>query len=189
MTNELFKRIIEGDEKAFEQVFKTHFKSMCFNARLLGLSHEESKEVAQQTFYKLWEIRETLKPQGPLENYLYKSLQNNCFDFLRSRKRRFNHLSDKFSEGYFSDIHDDYIHEKIEYNDIERKFRQALEQFPTQMKEVFVMSRIEGLKYKEIADKMGISVKTVETQVSRALSRLREELKDYLPFLLFMFIK
>ncbi|MDP4208470.1 MAG: RNA polymerase sigma-70 factor [Bacteroidota bacterium] len=186
MSNELFQKIISGDEKAFEIVFLKYFKSMCFNARLFGLSHDESKEVVQHTFLKFWEIKSRLQAQGPVENYLYKSLRNNCIDFARSQKK----LQDKIDASLIAnELPTSNDGDWVVYEELENKFRRTLENLPPQMKEIFVLSRIEGLKYKEIAERLGLSVKTVETQVSRALSRFRTELKDYLPFLLFLFIK
>jgi RNA polymerase sigma-70 factor, ECF subfamily len=189
MSKELFQRIIDGDVTAFEVVYKTHFKSMCFYSGLFGINLEQAKEIVQFTFVKFWEVRYTLKAQGPVENYLYHLLKNNCIDYLRYRKVHQAYMepaSENISEKFL--IEEDNSHMALIYEQLEQKFLQTIHNFPPQMKEVFVLSRIEQLKYREIAEKLNISVKTVEIHISRALTRLREELKDYLPFLLFLLL-
>jgi len=149
MSNELFKKIILGDEKAFKEVFIKHFKSMCFYAKLFGLSLEQSKETTQFTFLKLWEIRSKLEPRGPVENYLYKALRNNCLDHLRTQKihQYYNEPLDLLNHDLpAADNHD--FNEALIYEELEKKFKTTLGNFPPQMKEIFILSRFDGLKYK-----------------------------------------
>lgn len=182
MENELFIKITQGDEQAFETVFRTHFKSMCFYAGLLGLPPEEATEVTQLTFIRFWERRLELDPAGGrLDAYLYTALRNNSLDQLRKLKR--HGRAEVLPEGMAS-ANPDWL----AYKELEKRFREVLDTLPQQMKQIFTLSRLEGMKYKEISAAMNISVKTVETQMTRALKRLRTDLKDYLPFLLFLFL-
>lgn len=180
MHNELFIKITQGNEQAFETVFRTHFKSMCLYAGLLGLQPEEAREITQLTFVRFWERRLELSPEGKLDAYLYTALRNNCLDQLRRQKKR---RHETLPEGMIS-ANPDWL----AYKELEKRFREVLETLPRQMKQIFMLSRLEGMQYKEISATLNISVKTVETQMSRALKRLRTDLKDYIPFLLFLFL-
>ncbi|WP_343701475.1 RNA polymerase sigma-70 factor [Chitinophaga sp.] len=182
MENELFIQITQGSEAAFETVFRTHFKSMCFYAGLLGLRPEEAAEVTQLTFMRFWERRLELRAEGRLDAYLYTALRNNCLDQLRRQKKR----------GVMEAVPEDALSANpdwLAYKELEQRFREVLDSLPHQMKQVFTLSRLEGMKYKEISAALNISVKTVETQMTRALKRLRTDLKDYMPFLLFLFLQ
>lgn len=182
MENELFIKITQGNEQAFETVFRTHFKSMCFYAGLMGLQPEEAAEVTQLTFIRFWERRLHLSPDGKLDAYLYTALRNNCLDQLRREKKRGR--PEPLPEGMIS-ANPDWL----AYKELEKRFREVLNTLPQQMKQIFTLSRLEGMKNREISAAMNISVKTVETQMTRALKRFRTDLKDYMPFLLFLFLK
>lgn len=180
MENELFIQITQGNEQAFETVFRTHFKSMCFYAGLLGLQPAEAAEATQLTFIRFWERRLDLDPlAGKLDAYLYTALRNNAFDLLRRARKQ--PAGEMLPEGMTA-ANPDWL----AYKELEKRFREVLETLPRQMKLVFTLSRIEGMKYKDISAALNISVKTVETQMSRALKRLRTDLKDYIPLLLLL---
>lgn len=191
MSDELFKRIILGEEKAFEEVFNRNFKSMCFYSKLFGLSLEQAKEVVQQTFLRLWEIRSQLEPIGHVENYLYKAIRNNCLYYLRQQKSHSNYIDPGSNLSALENLMDgESSHdETLLFNELEHRFKSTLEHLPPQMRKIFILNRYDGFTYKEIAGKLNISVKTVETQMSRALAKLRVELKEYLPFLVFLSLK
>lgn len=180
MENKLFIQITQGNEQAFETVFRTHFKSMCFYAGLMGLQPAEAKEVTQLTFVRFWERRLEIDPvSGKLEAYLFTALRNNALDHLRRARKR--PAAEMPPEGLMA-ANPDWL----AYKELEKRFREVLETLPRQMKQIFTLSRLEGMKYREISTALNISVKTVETQMTRALKRLRIDLKDYIPFLFFV---
>lgn len=188
MSDELFKKVILGDEKAFEEVFSTHFRSMCFYAKLFGLSLEQAKEIVQFTFLRFWEVRSQIQPIGPIQHYLFKAVRNNSLNYLRKHKSQLSLIDAEANiSALENEIGGDISgHETLVYGELEQRFKAALEDLPPKMRQIFVLSRYEGFSYKEIAEELNISVKTVETQMSKALAKLRVELKEYLPFLLFL---
>ena len=141
----------------------------------------------------LWEKREALRVDVSLTAYLFTLVKNKCIDFLRHQM-----VEQMYSENVKHEYNEElnvklFALESFDHNfsseeDIETLLRNAIDKLPERCRLIFIKSRIEGKKYKEIAEELNLSVNTVEGQISIALKKLREELKDYLPLLLFLFI-
>jgi RNA polymerase sigma-70 factor (ECF subfamily) len=167
------------EELAFEILFREYYVRLCGFANKFISSSTESEEIVQEVFLNIWKKRGQYKLNDEIRPYLFKSVQNLCFNFLEHKK-----LTDKYYsiiEIVYKDHTEDYnTYESVLYTEFENKASAAINSLPVQCRKIFQMSREDGLKYSEIAEKLGISVKTVETQMSRALSKLRTELNDYL---------
>ena len=140
-----------------------------------------AKEIVQESFINLWEKRQSIDALKSVKSYITTSIRNKCLNYLRDTKK-FNTeiiLSDVLFHEIDFEQSDKLIEEEL--ND---KINFAIDELPDKCKEVFQLNRFENLKYKEIAVKLDISIKTVETQMSKALKHLREKLKDYLIFLI-----
>ncbi|NJK95632.1 MAG: RNA polymerase sigma-70 factor [Bacteroidales bacterium] len=143
-----------------------------------------------QHFSIYGEARETLHLDTSLKSYLFKSVYNSCLNHIKHQhvKERyvlyFKHHIPTDETGNI--ITSDYPVSQLLEKELAEIIEQAVNQLPSQCREVFVLSRYKHLKNEEIAQKLNISVNTVRTQISRALARLRESLKDYLPFILFL---
>lgn len=175
----LYEELKRGKEYAFDFLFNYYYPGLCVYAQnMMSLSEELAKDIVQDVFVKLWDDREKLNIQFSVRSYLFVSVKNKCFDVLRKKNRDI-----KVQE--LSNEHDvaDESFETFVLSELETLFNKSLNKLPERCREVFELSRINGLKNREIAVKLNISEKTVENQVTKALHILKEELKDYLPLL------
>lgn len=169
------------DETEFKRVFQSSFVSFCTFCQIkYGFDLELAKEVVHISFIKLWQSRERINLQQPVKAYLYKIVHNTSLDTLKDQQKQRLHVL--ISPELGSDEVRDY--NTAEVKQLSDAIRHAISQLPGQMRSVFEMSRYEGLKQREIADRLNLSLKTVETHMRRALIRLRELLAEHLPVLL-----
>ena len=178
MKDQLALRIKLGDEQAFELLFRKYYVRLCGFANKFLNDPEESREVVQELFMKIWEGREAIDPEDSLISYLFKIAQNLSLNRLRKKK-----VESKYVEIYklvYIDHCEFSSYESLIGRELENNIFTAINTIPPKCKRVFELSRIEGLKYCEIAKALNISIKTVEAQMSKALNILRIELKDYL---------
>ena len=141
---------------------------------------EEAKNLVHEVFISLWEKFESLPADTNYRSYLYTSVRNRSLNFIRDRKQQFSIESvSEQSNAIESDA--------LEVKELETEIELAINSLPEKCRMVFEMSRYEELKYAEIANKMGISVKTVEAQMTKALGILRKALTNFLTLLFFIF--
>jgi RNA polymerase sigma-70 factor (ECF subfamily) len=175
------------DDAAFEIFFKEQFAPLCAWCHYkFDLDPEESKEAVHNGFIKLWENRQSISPGQSINAYLYTIITNDCLDRLRHQK-----VKEKYSlyvARNASELIDNHAIIKQDLKNLPIDIEKAVAGLPDQMRRVFELSRYEGLKYAEISTTLGISIKTVETQMSRALARLRQQLAIYLTLLVTAFI-
>ena len=177
--------LINADSSAlFENVFKAHFKNLHAYAFTIVKDDATAEEMVQQVFYKLWENKEQIKIQQSITAYLYKAVYNESLNFLRHNKVKATYR-----------VHTAYNNRDMEnvadpaaIKELQQKIDIALSELPEQCRTIFQLSRFEELKYKNIADTLGISVKTVENQMGKALRLLRSKLSEFLPVLLILII-
>ncbi len=178
---------IKFGEKDLEILFREYFPLLCGYCQVkYNFDHEASKEVVQNAFTKLWERRAMISPSLSVPAYLYKIVTNSCLDIIRHDKQK-NRYENNFkktaqSPAFTPDSNPAVVAE------LNGMIAGTIADMPEQMRQIFKLSRYELLKYIEIADTLGISVKTVETQMSRALQKLRKALTEYLPVCLVFFI-
>jgi RNA polymerase sigma-70 factor (ECF subfamily) len=167
-------------ESMFEQVFKMHFQHL-FNFALQFIPDEDvAKDITQSVFIKLWEHRENVDVQKSVKSYLFTSVRNTCINHIRDNKKFNSRILDvELAEMDFSELID-----TVAYSELENKVNAVLVTLPEKSRQIFELSRFENKKYREIAEELGISEKTVEAHMSKVLKILKEELKDYL----FLFI-
>ncbi|MDP4209409.1 MAG: RNA polymerase sigma-70 factor [Bacteroidota bacterium] len=164
-----------NDRQANEFIFRTYYKELFYIAiKYLG-NPDEAKDLVQSSFVKLWENREHLQEDKPLKPYLLTIHKNNCLDSIKRKKLNTQTLSETISAT------DKYsLEEQLISNELEYKIIESVSLLPPKCKTIFEMSRYEGLKNVEIAEKLNISIKTVENQMTIALEKLRKSLIDYL---------
>ena len=171
------------DEATFERVFKTHYKSLHAYAFTMLQDEDEAEEMVQQVFFKLWERSAHLSFSGPIAAYLYRAVHNESLNFLKHQKVKAGH---QLYVAYSMKNKTEHGQGKMMGKELEYKFREALDELPEQCRTVFQLSRFEDMKYKEIADKLDISIKTVENHMGKALKLLRTKLVDFLPLLIIL---
>ena len=171
-----------NDEAAFERFFKTHYQSLLHYAYLRLRDETAAEDVVQQVFLNIWHKRTSLKIHTSLKAFLYKAVHNECLNYLKHERYKLSHEKHSLAiEGY------DYIEKRsdpVVLTELQLQIEKTINGLPEQCRHIFYLNRIQELKYREIADELGLSIKTVEAQISKALKVLRKKLADYLPLLL-----
>jgi RNA polymerase sigma-70 factor (family 1) len=187
--NEKTLNITKGIDKAsFEAMFREYHRSLCMYAQNFIKDSEAIEDIVHEVFVNLWEKRDEIDEAKSIKSYLFRSIHNRCLNYIRDNKKFAN--SGDFEEQTENISSKEEGH-AIETAELQVHIQEALNSLPEKCREVFLLSRFEELKYSEIADKLHISIKTVENHISKALKIMREKLGDYLPILLiaFLFIK
>ncbi|MCC8423475.1 RNA polymerase sigma-70 factor [Mucilaginibacter sp. UR6-11] len=174
------------NEAVFEKLFKTHFKELHAYAYSLLKDWDVAEEIIQGVFLKLWEKNNLVVIDASIRSYLYKSVYHDSLNHLRQQKV---HLRYQTLTVHAMKNETDDTASKITLSEMQQKLHYALNKLPEKCRAVFHLSRFEELKYKEIAAHLGISIKTVETQMVKALKILRSELSEYLPVIAFLLFK
>ena len=179
---QLIPLLLSGDEATFEGIYKHFIRPLHVYAISILRDEDTAKGMVQNVFMRLWERKERLHFSGSIKAYLYGAIYNECLNNLRHQKVKVNHqqhvlymTKNKVDEGA-----------GMELLDLKEKLQQALNDLPEKCRTVFQLSRFEELKYQEIADELGISIKTVENQMGKALKTLRLKLVDYLPLIIWL---
>jgi RNA polymerase sigma-70 factor, ECF subfamily len=184
--DQLARRIKLGDEQAFELLFRKYYVRLCAYSNKFLNEPEDAKEIVQDVFAKIWEGRDDIDPECSLKSYVFKIAQN-----LSINKLRRNKVESRYTEIYklvYIENHEFSAHESLVARELEYNITSSIEKLPSECRKVFELSRVEGLKYREIAETLNISVKTVEAQMSKALRSLRIELCEFLTLLLIVLI-
>jgi RNA polymerase sigma-70 factor (ECF subfamily) len=165
----------------FEAAFKTHFKGLHAYAFTVVKDSAIAEEIVQQTFFKIWEKRDELSIETSLTAYLYKTVYNHSLNHLKHEKVKQAYQAHTV---HHMKNNTDNAEKKVLLTELQQKISVALSELPEQCRTIFQMSRFEELKYSEIAQRLGISPKTVENQMGKALKLLRVKLVEYLPIIL-----
>jgi RNA polymerase sigma-70 factor (family 1) len=167
---------MKGDEKAFEQLFRSYYQPLCNRANAILNDIDEAEETVQNIFIILWEKREQMEINFSIKSYLYRAVHNAALNRIKHNKVRVMYVKEH-EQAVPSTGH---TTQQAFGNELQEQIQAAIESLPEQCRLVFKLSRFEELKYREIAGQLGISVKTVENQMGKALKILREKLRDYL---------
>jgi RNA polymerase sigma-70 factor (ECF subfamily) len=169
----------------YEELFRTYFPGLCYFAQKYISDLDSSKEIVHKVFVSIWEKRESFDFDKSAKSYLFTAVYNRCMNHVRDQKK---FVSDEVLELHNNDqniVNTDHL----EASELECRIWKIINNLPERCKEIFVLNRFEGKKYGEIAEELDISLKTVETQMSKALKILRDNLKDYLKILIIFIIK
>ncbi|MCW9706485.1 RNA polymerase sigma-70 factor [Fodinibius salsisoli] len=178
--NRIYK-IQKGDEHTFECLFKEYYLHLTRFAWRYVKSKAIAEELVQEVFANIWENRSTWSPAGPIKAYLYQAVKHRALDHLKHEEVR---------QEYDPKWMDNKEHPTIDFEDqfrrkqLRKAIKKEIEALPSRSKMTYKLHRYDGLTYKEIAQVMDVSVKTVESQMTRTLKRLRERLAYLLPFIL-----
>lgn len=174
----LFEKVKVSDEKAFEILFHRYYGHLCLYATKLINDNAAAEEIVQEFFVKLWEKRIGFTIETSVKNYFFRSVKNLCLNFIQHNKIKSNHAKYILSENETSFSPENNF---IEI-DLAEKIEKSILSLPEKRREIFRLSREDGLKYREISKKLNISIKTVETQMGLAIKTLRQKLKNYNTF-------
>lgn len=173
--NELYLKLKEGDERAFQVLFRKYYSSMCNFANQFLNDKELAEETVQDMFVKIWEKRKTLNIETSVKHYFFRSIRNHCLNQIQHEKIKKQYAS-RILESAYQEINTEQYYIEV---DLIRRIEKSIDSLPPKRQEIFRLSREHGMKYKDIAVTLNISVKTVEAQMGLALKHLRNELKDY----------
>ena len=182
----IIHEISAGSEKAFEHLFRKHYSSLCGYAAKYVWDLDQAEEIVQDLFYNLWNKKNNLSVDLSIEAYLFRAVRNACLNYLKHQKVRQQH-ADSVKRNPLSDSNAG--EDPLETLELQNKIDEVVDALPPERKKIFQMSRYEGLKYKEIADQLGLSVKTVEAQMGKALKMLRENLADFLVIMILVIVE
>jgi RNA polymerase sigma-70 factor (ECF subfamily) len=182
---DILRNVNIGNEEAFEFVFLTFYAELCIYAHGILRDQDSAEEIVQEVFVKLWENRKELSINISIKAYLYRAVHNQCNNFINHIQVEKRYVSESAKNGtdLVSPLSSDYPVANILVQELEEKINRTLSDLPKRCREVFLLIRHENLSYNEAAEKLGVSVNTIKTQLQQALLRLRENLKDYLPVL------
>ena len=168
------------DEKTFEFIFRSHYAQLASFAIGYVGDKDEAEEIVQETFSKIWTRHEILEIKTSIKSYLYGAIRNACLNYLKHQA-----IKQKYVERQ-SGMNPSQTTDFLELDELTEKIKKGMDKLPKKCREIFELSRYEGLRYQEIADHLGLSIKTVENQMGNALRILREELGEYQPFVLWL---
>jgi len=181
----LIKGLLNRNKIVFDFVFHYYYSGLCaFCERITG-SQQSAEDIVQDLFVTLWVKHQQIKITTSLKNYLFTSVKNRSLDYLKHeqiKSQKLSHITDEkelpenLSSMWFAEA------------ELQAVVESSLKKLPPRCRAIFEMSRFRGLKNQEIADKLGLSKRTVELQVSNALRQLRADLKDYLPLFILMYL-
>jgi RNA polymerase sigma-70 factor (ECF subfamily) len=180
-----------GDQEAYIFLFRKYYVPLCSYSRRYVGRKDVAEEVVSETFFNLWRNRASLEIHSSVKGYLFHAVLNNSLSYLRKLKKE-ERLEDYFKDASEENIGfimtpDELASDSLILKDLTATIDQAVERLPLQQQTVFRLKRYEGKKLSEIALIMGISVKTVEMHLSKAMLALRKSLKEYLPaFILYL---
>jgi len=181
----IIKAISQGKAKEFEFLFKMYYKPMCGFAMKYLKDKDLAEEIVQDIFYNIWKKRTELNITTSVKSYLFRSVYNNCLQYIHHQKVVDKYITEKNYEPNFVSV--DPMDE-LRHSELLNALNSSLSVLPERTRNIFYLSRFEGLKYHEIAEKLTISIKTVEANMGKALKHLRYALSDYTVYVFIMLI-
>ena len=185
---DLIRKLKNGEIKSFERLFNKYYPR--FHRFVLGFVGEDAAEdILQNVFMKVWTHRDTLDENLSMVAYLYVLSKNEIYSFFRSKH---NNLVDRFSERMPEDIYSyPGVEEEYDLTELNETIQKVIDAMPEKRREIFKMNRYEFMSAKEIAERTGLSVRTVEKHIELALKDIRAKVSpfSFLLFLLFNLVK
>lgn len=179
----LVEEIRNGDVRAFEDLFNNHCQRLINFSRRYVREKEIAENIVQDVFLRVWQNRSNLDPSQMIHSYLFTSVKNESLKYLRHldvEHRGEDRVADSINKEKSPE-------QEIEGNELTKEIYKAISELPEKCREIFKMNRFDKLKYAEIAKILDISIKTVETQMGRALKKLRERLSHLLSIIIILY--
>ena len=176
----LFRQVTENNAyPAFRQLFSLYYEPLCRYATRFVHSSEAAEEIVADVFVKLWKNRAQIQLYASFHAYCHRAVKNQSLDYLKSN-RRFDASHSELTDAHHAlTAHGDSPEQGVIGQEFDTKLNNAIARLPRQGQLIYRMSRDQGLKYREIAGQLGISVRTVETHMGRTVQALRLQLQEY----------
>lgn len=169
LENNIVSKLVSGDKSAFESIYHRYSKDLYYYALGFLKNKEIAEDIVQEAFVYLWKNHQNISSEYPILLYLQKIVKNACLNYFRHLD-----VEKRYSESVEEEIFS--LDEKTELLELVSEVRQAINKLPEQCRKIFVLSCVEGLKYGEVAEDMGVSVNTVKSQVKIAYKKIREDI-------------
>lgn len=174
----LIKKVKKRDDiKSFEILFKDYYEELCLYANHYLQNLDMAEEAVQDIFFNIWENRDHIQIKESVKSYLYISTRNKCLKLIRSQN-----MANQYSD-YIKNTPPEQVStpvDELTAKELNVLIERTLKELPDRAREIFKMNRFQGLKYKEIANQLSISVKTVEANMGKALKIFRKNLNEFL---------
>lgn len=167
----LFESVKRDSQMALEQLFQKYYFSLCLFAKKYIVDSSLAEEVVADVFFNIWQNRKTLTITSSLKSYLFVATKNQS---LKAIKRAQSALFDEDLSNLHLKLSPYYSSDSLEYSEVKNRIELIINELPPQRRMIFKLNRIDGLKYKEIADKLGISVNTVQKQMLEAIKHVSQ---------------
>ena len=190
LTKELLDLLNKKQKIAFEVVFNLYYPRLVYFAKEF-VPYETAKGLVQEAFIVFWEKNPNVSSEAQLQSYLYTTVKNNCLMRLRHEKTKKNYASDveyRMQNEVYSSALEQLDTSVITFQEIKSIIDKTLTGLPPRCRDIFILSRFEGKKNKEVSEELDISVKAVEAQITKALKVFKVALKDYLPLVAYLLL-
>lgn len=173
----IVKKMIEGDHDAFKYFFDTYYDDLCNFVNIYVRNEVIAEEIVQEIYVYMWENKDKLKINASFKSYLYHASKYQSLNLLRNRKKH-SYIREKlsFTEQQWEEFPNELFMDSQTMKEI---LNNAITQLPEKCKHIFLLSKVDGLSHKEIAEKLNVSVKTVENQITIAFKKLHTLLLPY----------
>src|SRR5674476_500919 len=151
--SEIIRRIRQGDKQEFEKLFRSSYVSLVRYAKRILKDHDTAEEIVQDLFFRLWQDKENLKIESSLNGYLFRSVHNRCLHFIEHNRVIARHAEEI---SYNQSENQESPSDILNYKELQEKIARIIEKLPERCGKIFTMSRFEGLKYNEIAEKLSV---------------------------------
>lgn len=169
----LVSHLKQGNPKAFEQLFLKYQKKLYYFCRKIIKNKEDSENLVQNTFLEIWENRQNIDEEKSFSGYLFKAIKNKVYNYIKKK------INEQFYLDFINEDSEEYSEDQYETKQLVDIVNELIQKLPERRKEIFLLSRNEGLTYKEIASKLNITENTVDTQIRKTLDFLRFEYQKY----------
>lgn len=183
---ELIVRLKDGDQTAFELLFHFYYPGLVVYTSQFTADRNDAEEIVQDFFVRFWQKHQQIIPTDSFKNYFFLSVKNSSLNYLKHKKIEAKYLRELSDLSNQHLVYDPDLYLSTE---LQEKIKKSINLLPERCREIFMMSRIQGMKNDEIAKELELSKRTIETQISNALKVLRVELKDYMGLLIFVGIQ
>ncbi len=184
LLDNFYNALQNNNHKVFDQLFMDYYVNLCRFAYTYLKDREASEEIVQEIFISLWEYRESININTSIRAYLYTSVKNRSLNYLRNEKTRIGH-ENEFASEQVSKVNE--LINFCEHEELHTLINDSINDLPKQCRNIFNLSRNEGLTYNDIAHQLNLSPKTVENQMGIALKKLRSKLAPYLTSIIAIF--
>ena len=172
----LLGQLAKGDHGSYQKLFHTYYSALCRFCVRYVRSREISEEIVQDVFIYLWEKREIINISISFKSYLYTAVRNKSINYLKLQLPK-DQIKEDIENFEIAGTYN--VESQMTFKELSQKVNEAIDLLPKKCRAIFILSRESGHTYKEIAEELGISIKTVETQMVIALRKLREHLSPY----------